>query len=281
MGTRKNFLVFALFLNLLFFLGVTFFVSRQLSQGVDQTPMSSWLASAALRITSVLSQDQKDMENQRRTLQNLSDVDKKKKFALAQNLSFVFEKKQDSVLEIVGPLKQFPFPIDLFDKNLLSFHREKNDLILSSFSESPPPIVLSKTYLQSTVMERLSAMGIDMSLLEKVDNEKLVLFSSLSSQGAQELLTKVDFTATAPSVDMDLSTAMGSTFLITLSQQRHLALMVTLAQTEHLQQRAVFTLLLPNYETFSTTEFMLYIWAFFCISLAITLLVFFRTNENK
>jgi hypothetical protein len=280
MGTRKNFLVFALFLNLLFFLGVTFFVSRQLAQGVDQTPMKSWLASATLQITSVMSQRQKHLEAQRRTLQDLKEVEKKKKFALMQRLTFVLEKNQNTVLEIIGDLKSFPFPMNLFDKNLLSFYFEKDDLVMSSFSDTQPHIVLSKPHPIAPIIQGLKAMGVDLSILENVDGERLVLFSSFTNPTAQELLAKVDFAAPATPLDMDLSTAMGSSFLITVAQQKHLALMVNIAQTEHLQQRAVFTLALPNYEILTTTEFMLYIWTFFCISLALTLLVYFKTKEK-
>ncbi len=281
MGTRKNFLVFALFLNLVFFLGVTFFVSRQLSQGVDQTPMTSWLASATLQITSAWSQDQKDMAAQRLTLQALNEMDKKKTFASAQGLTMVFEKKEQAIEEILGRLKTFPFPQELFDKNLLGVHRSKDELVFSSFSKTVPHLVLSKSRPVAPMTQTLKVMGIDLSLVENINGEKLVLFSSLAKKSAQELLAQVDFNGLVAPLDADLSTAMGSSFLITVAQQKHLALMFSLAETTNLQQIAVFTLVLPSYESLSTTEFILYIWAFFCVSLALTLLVYFKTKENK
>lgn len=280
---RKKNLLFAVFLNLLFFLGVTFFVSRQLSKGTPaQSPMSSWLAKAALHVASLLHNDRDKMNAHKDHLATLKQLEQKKKYAAEKELSLVFESDGKNVHEIIGSVRSFPFPQSIFNQRLIGVYRSRDQLFFSYFTKETPSTIFSIGKPLKSLTETLAILGIDLSFVEDVDNQKLVIYSSLPEGSAQDLLSQIDFEKEGASIDADLHTMMNSSFLVTISQQKYLALVLNLAHladANGFRQKAVYTIPLPHYEAISLTELCLYIWTFFCISIALTFLVYFKQTD--
>lgn len=278
MPGRKNILFYALLLNCIYFLGVSFFVNRQLSNKSKQQQGLTWLNNAAKMVLEGLildfSQPPTKIPIIMSEITQAMSFSEKTKIAQNYQLSAVVELTPESHIEILGKRRNIPFESGHFKQNTIGFHKEEDQLVFSHLwksqkDPSPKKFFISYKKPIEPVLQQISVFGVDLSVVEKEKNDQRVLFSSLTNETAQYLLTQNAF-----------EPIENSWTQWTLNKEKYLIKIVNLSSDPELQQNIIFSLKLPNYEVVSLDEFLIYIWTFFCISVVFLFLVFKKSEPS-
>ncbi|MBY0383541.1 hypothetical protein K2X05_00145 [bacterium] len=226
MQSRKNILFLALLLNCIYFLGISFFVHRQLSNRTEQLQGITWLNNAAQQVLKSL---------------------------------LLIPPEPPPAGTVVRP-EEIPFPKEHFNETTIGFHKKDEQFIFTYLSDNK---FISEKKPIKPVLEQLTVFGVDLSIVEKEQDDRRVLFSSFTNETAQDLLNQTPFE------QLEIESSKW-----TINKEKYLIKMINLSDDPKLQQKMVFSLKLPNYEAISVSEILIYIWTFFCISIVFLFFVF-------
>lgn len=285
MKDTKKILIFALFLNLFYFLGVSFFVYRELSQNEIPKAIYAWLSSATDTIAHQLHGDEEKAQNKIRQL-SLAKTPKELSAVAADDGSLVaiLKAHDGTIEEIKGQRKDVPFPQTFFTKKTYGFHKNEKNFFITYFLPAPenPSAVYSLTYKKdlSTLEESLQNLGIQLSIVEKQNEEKKTLYSSLPSATEQDLFRASTQNESFFPLQTSPIDKMSPIQLVTLNKEKYLLLGFFFNDSAPLKQKMIYTLKLPEYATVSMGQVFVLIWTLFAIAIG-ALFIVFRINTKN
>jgi hypothetical protein len=272
MWNRKNFLIFALFLNCIFFLGTAVLMSRSLSNN-DRVPMLAMMDEGVQRIVQALTMDP---QTKIALTKELSDLDLPKgleDWAKAKNIINLIEINNAKPTEWIGSRKRIPFLVEQLELDgAIGFYRSLDQLNFNYFLQTENKTFLATQQVPAdSVKALLEAYVVDLSIVESEgENSPLLLYSTLSPAGvetrksiADELLFNIPF----EEQEFDFRE-------FTLSQEKHLIKMVNLVHSSKLKQKLLFTKKVANYAALSIKDIHIFIWTFFIISIVMNIVLF-------
>jgi hypothetical protein len=265
MWNRKKFLIFALFLNCIYFIGTSVFVTRYVSK-FNRSYLIQWVESGSQAVLDKITLDSDEREVLADELVNLDFGTKIKDWAHAKNITNLIEIKDETTKNWVGSRTEFPFNrnhLQNFDD--IGFYNGSKHLNFNYLLQ-----VKDKQFFATQQIDPVDlalyfeVYGMELTIVESDgENSAFILYTTLQKNTAHELLQKTPF---------DERQTMPEH--MTLEKNSYVVQIVDLIPHGPLKQKIFFTKRIDSYKLLRVSDVLVFIWTFFCVSIALNVVLF-------
>lgn len=265
MWNRKKFLILALFLNCIYFIGTSIIVTRYVSK-FNRSYLTQWVESGSQAVLDKITLDSKDRKDLADELINIDFATKIKDWANTKNITNLIEIKDQTTNSWVGLRTKFPFDrnhLQNFDD--IGFYKDAEHLNFNYLLQvKDRQFFVTQQVDPRDVAVYFEVYGMQLTIVESDgENSALTLYTTLQNNTASELLQKMPF---------DKQQTMPE--YMTLEKESYLVQIVDLIPHGPLKQKILFTKKIGSYNLLRVGEVLVYIWTFFCISIALNVVLF-------
>lgn len=285
MKKKKKILYWGLLLNCVFYFGAALTISKQHASAQTQF-INHKLAKTVKNIFDEIHNDQPLLQKKvDEASSNSSQPDKRQFFSDFKNLKVLITEKDDQLKEWIGKKEELLFPPSLY-RILRSGLYRKDETLFFAYFLSPNSVTDDSRYLlavghpSASVTELLHKNGVDLLLMEDANGSKLNIFSSLDPMTAKQLFENFERNDRIAFLDSDIEGLASSVSLISLQNEKYAMLPVKIEDRDHFYQHALYTMKLDDFKAIDSFSVFLFLGALFVASMALTIVVYFKTHED-
>ena len=196
MWNRKNFIIFALFLNCIYFIGTSILVTRYVNV-LEWTTHLEWLEHASEPILHKILFDEQTRESLEKELETFDFKKSIATWATKYQLIHLVELNTKNI-NWIGSREKIPFNSKhLENRQELGFNKTSDKLLFSYILETKQKtFLISQQIEEQQIKQFLDAYDVDIMIAEKENlNSSRLLYTTLSLPVAQILLEKNGFRA--------------------------------------------------------------------------------------
>jgi hypothetical protein len=271
MWNRKKFLIFAVFLNCIYFVGTSILVTRHVSNH-NNSHMLLWVKSSSRAVVDKIILDIHHRNAIANEFKQLDFVNEIRDWASINNITNVVQLEEKITRNWVGSREKIPFnKTQLKSMEDVGFYKNENYLNFNYFLKANEKrFFITQQFDDIELLLYLDAYGMQMTIVESEgENTGLVLYSTLPKMTANELLQKTPLNKTQTTPER-----------VTLAKETYIMQMVDLISHAPLRQKILFTKKVRSYELVSKIDILIYIWTFFCISIVLNIALFKFTRVD-
>jgi hypothetical protein len=265
MWNRKKILIFALFLNCIYFVGTSFLVTRYVSNK-NASFINDWLESGSQAVLDKIIFNSKGRADLVDELGNLDFETKIKDWASAKNIINLIELKDETVKNWIGLRKKVPFDRNqLQNSDDIGFYKNADQMNFNYLLQAKERHFFATQKMDPKDLDLyFEVYGMEITIVQNEgENTASALYTTLPKNTTNELLQKISF-------DNKQTTPQ----YVSLDKENYLVKMVDLIPHPPLQQKILFSKKISTYEIVSTTDVLIFIWTFFCISIVLNVVLF-------
>lgn len=270
MWNRKKFLIFAVFLNCIYFVGTSFLVTRYISK-YNQSFLIDWVESGSQAVLKKIILDSKERKNITDQLAHLDFAIKIDDWAKQNKILNLVELKDETVKNWVGLRTKVPFDRkQLQNSDDIGFYKNADYLNFNYLLNLKERQFFATQQINpSDLTLYFEVYGMGITIVESEgENTALTLFTTLPQNIASELLQKTSFGKPQTKPEH-----------ITLAKESYMVQMVDLILHAPLRQKILFTKKMNSYKLLKIEDVLIFIWTFFCISIVLNV-VFFKYADR-
>ena len=265
MWNRKKFLILIVFLNCIYFVGTSFLVTRHINNH-NQSHLNRWIEAGSRAVLDILLLDINDRKVFAEEFKAM-DLEKEiKDWAAAKNILNVVELTKKTAKSWVGLREKVPFDrkqIKYMED--VGFYKDPNYLNFNYFLDvDGRQFFITQQVDDMDLLLYLEVYGMGVTILEiDADKNAHTLFTTLPKHIADELMQKTshDNPGSLPESK-------------TLAKEIYMIKTVDLIPHSPLKQKMLFTKKMSSYELLKIVYVLVFIWTFFCISIALNVVLF-------
>ncbi len=249
----------------MYFVGTSVLVSRHINKH-NQFQSNRWIEAGSRAVLDKLLLDSKHRESFSPELQNLHSKEDFKRWASEENITNVVELEEESATSWVGSREGVPFRrthLKFLDD--VGFYKNANYLNFNYFLKVDSRQFLITQQIDDVDLSvYLDAYGMEVAIVESDgENSVHLLYTTLPKTVTDDLAQKISF---------DEQRLLPES--MTLAKEIYMVKTVDLIPHGPLQQKIVFTKKMSSYELLKIQDVLIFIWTFFCISIALNVVLF-------
>ncbi len=266
MWSRKNFFISALFLNCVYFVGVSVLVTRHFSSQ-DQSALIAWVDEGSQLVTKKFVLDSNRKQTLLDELQSTKSEKKIKAWADAHNIVNLAESINEVDKNHIGDRNNIPFKRAQLrgENSVAGFHRKNDRLNFSYFLRNENMALLATQQTNDTALKmQLDAYDLGLLVAETEGaNFPFTLYTNLTKTVAEGIFQQISFDAKEFSPKY-----------FTLAGEKYLVKMVNLIHDSELKQKMIFAKKITHYQAVSILDILVFVWTFFLISIVLNFVLF-------
>jgi hypothetical protein len=264
MWNRKNFLIFALFINCVYFIGTAILITRFMGQH-DQNQMNHWIRAGSQAVVDKIILDIRHRNEIAHDLERF-DPNDIRGWASTNSITNLVELNENTATNFVGSREKVPFNrTQLKDMEDVGFYKNEDSLNFSYFLRvKEKQFFFTQKIEETDFLPILDAYEMQMTIIEiDSENSAFTLYTTLAKDTAHELLQKTDFNLRRSSPED-----------IILSKDSYVLNSIDLIPHGPLKQRLHFTKKRNSYQLFKIGDVLIFIWTLFCVSIVLNVVLF-------